>query len=418
MKKILIFALLLRLAVAPFFYHPDALDQLNWAKDLTDNGYNGFYLRDIPDAGPPNYPPLYFIIISAYDKIYDTVKNLLWSLNVNLLIFPSDFYIWFESDVGRIFFNKLLPILCDLGIGLLIYKILREYNSAKLSKSATLLYLFLPPSWYISSVWGQTDSLFILPLIFAYYLAICKKDGIWSVLFFTISFLIKPLAILAFPALFAILLKFKKRQVVEGMGLSLLVFLLSNIPFGLSLVPAQAFYFYLNNIREISGYVSSNAFNFWSIVFGFGTIRDSALWFTIPALVWGLIITGLFTIYYVLIIIKKRDYFTDISATGLSLFAMFLFLTRMHERYFYLPYIFLILLSILAKMNKWIIFIFTFIFIINLYHFWWVPGGDLFKYILSNRLVETLFCLAYILLFFYLERIREKISYDKQNIQK
>lgn len=123
LKKVFIIALFLRLIIAPFFHHSDVYDQINWAKDLESKGLTGFYQRDIPDAGPPNYPPLYFLTIYINNKIYLSSRSILWSLNTKLPLFPSNFYLWFESDAGRIVFNKFFPILGDLGIGYLIYLI-------------------------------------------------------------------------------------------------------------------------------------------------------------------------------------------------------------------------------------------------------------------------------------------------------
>ena len=121
-KIILFLAFILRLIFVPLVSHNDVYDQLNWAKDLERNGLVGFYDRDIPDAGDPNYPPLYFLTIYANNSVYLFTRNVLWSANTKIKIFPSQYYLWFENDHGRIAFNKLLPIFCDLGIGYLIYQ--------------------------------------------------------------------------------------------------------------------------------------------------------------------------------------------------------------------------------------------------------------------------------------------------------
>ena len=412
-KKILLIAFILRIIIVPFYHHDDTYDQLNWAKDLENRSLVGFYQRDIPDAGPPNYPPVYFLTIYAHNKTYLLLKNILWSLNTSFEIFPSKIYLWFESDLGRIAFNKILPIIGDLGVGYIIYLFCKKLKNQTLATKALLLYLFLPPSWYISSIWGQTDSIYLFPLLASIYFLIIKKNNFLSLILFTISFLIKPLAILILPIFLIYLIKLPLLKSIKGIIFSFLLFIMVHFPFGLKITEIPNFYIY--TVREISGYISSNAFNFWGVLYSFGPIKDSANLLGIPVFYWGLIITFVIMTYIIGLAVNKSENTIKIIKLTLFSYTSFLFLTRMHERYFYLTYILFILSYILFKKIKWFFYLSCFVFTINLYHYWWVPGGDLFKYFLSNRLVETIFCLVNLLVFFYLIRYGKRLIKDNSS---
>lgn len=198
-------------------------------------------------------------------------------------------------------------------------------------------------------------------------------------------------------------------QFAKGVLLSFILFMAVHIPFGLPLNPSAIFNFYIYTVREISGYVSSNAFNFWGVTHGFGPITDNINWFGTEAFYWGLTIMFLMMVYFVRLALKNSDEKVKFFLLTLFSYSSFLFLTRMHERYFYLMFILLVILYGLFKKLKWVLLAASFVFTVNLYHYWWVPGGDLLKYFLSARAVEIMFCLANLLLFFYLERFREKM---------
>src|SRR4030042_5277454 len=122
MKKLLVFALILRIFFSFLTHHPDTLDFLGWTKDININGLEGIYFRDVPDAGPANYPPVFYLYLGVNNWLYRTTDSFLWQINLKIPAFPSRLYLLFESDAGIIWFDKLIPIFSDLGVGYLIYK--------------------------------------------------------------------------------------------------------------------------------------------------------------------------------------------------------------------------------------------------------------------------------------------------------
>ncbi|MDP2946872.1 MAG: hypothetical protein Q8N88_02045, partial [Nanoarchaeota archaeon] len=76
-----------------------------------------------------------------------------------------------------------------------------------------------------------------------------------------------------------------------------------------------------------------------------------------------------------------------IFAAFLCAFSAFLFLPRMHERYFFTAYVFLAVLAGLKKSYFYLFIILGLIHFLNLYHFWWQPNIPFLVELLSNMMV-------------------------------
>lgn len=388
MKKVLILAFLLRLIVAPLSYHADTIDSLNWGKNLETFGFLGFYERDTPDAGPPNYPPGFYYILAANQWGYRLVKNVLWKINLEVPFFPSGFYLWFESDLGRIFFNKLPAIFADLAIGFLIYKFIGFLKNKKMAISAAALFLFSPPIWYVSALWGQNESLFALPLLASFYAVYRKRIPLAAVLF-TASFLIKPTMVLVSPIFLLYWVKEGKfKDLLRGTLLAALFFYMAHLLFSLENTFSWIFELYRYSVREISGYLVANAFNFWSLIFGFEPRADTTPFWGLPAYIWGIGVCGAAMWYLLTNLIRNRQIKRYLLAAVIISFVGFFFLPRIHERYFYFVLIFLAPLAGMERKFRKIFFLTSTVFFLNLYHHWWVPQIDLLIKLLSTKMIE------------------------------
>jgi hypothetical protein len=386
--KIFLLALLLRLVLAPLTKHSDVIDSLNWGKNLESFGFLEFYSRTIPDAGPQNYPPGFYYILTANQWVYRLVKNVLWKINLGIPLFPSGFYLWFESDLGRIFFNKLPAIFADLAIGFLIYRFVGFLKNKKTALFATALFLFSPPIWYISALWGQNESLFALPLLASFYAVYRKKIPLAAVLY-TASFLIKPTVILVSPIFLLYWIKEKKfKDLLKGVLLTALFFYIVHLPFSSDNTLSWIYELYRCRVREILGYLVANAFNFWSFIFGFEPRSDRIPFLGLSAHIWG-IGTYVVVMFYLLInLIKNKQIKRFLLAATIISFVGFFFLPRIHERYFYFVLIFLAPLVGMERKFRKIFFLTSTVFFLNLYHYWWVPRIDLVIKILSTRTIE------------------------------
>jgi len=156
-----------------------------------------------------------------------------------------------------------------------------------------------------------------------------------------------------------------------------------------------------NNIREVTGYLTANSFNLWSLVYGLSPISDSTKILGIPAFRLGEILYLILT-SFVIFKVKVKDHKSILYSFLILSLGAFLILTKMHERYYFLTFIFLALLSGVDKKLRKIYYLCSLLFFINLYHFWWMPKFAFLIDILSQNLVEKLLAILNILLFFSL----------------
>lgn len=389
MRRLLIISLLFRLILAPLAHHGDSYEFLNWGKNLEEFGLKGFYLRDTPDASDPNYPPGFYYVLLLNQKLYTLTRAATWQINVSIPPFPSQLFAWLDSDQGRIFFNKLPALLADIGLGYLIYHFVKEIKNRKAGVISSSIFLFSPPIWYNSSVWGSTESIFALPLLASFY-AVYKKRLVAAAILFMVAFLIKPTVLIALPIFaFSWLRSVKVSLFIKSALIILPLFYLVHLPFNTSLTPVWIINLYKNDVlREVLGYFVANSFNFWGLLFGFEPLPDSTLLLGIPGRIWGYSIFLSFAIYILLRLWRKITSPNILFAAALLSFAGFLFLTRVHERYFYLTLIFLAPLAGLEKKFKYPFWILSGIHLINLYHFWWTPRIDFLVNFFSLRAVE------------------------------
>jgi len=156
-KILFIFALILRLIIAPLFYHPDIKTQNFHFQFLSHGVINIYQYLDknkkfLPYQDTFNYPPLTYLSFSIGQLFLHP-------------ILPSDFFSWIndwgpnQNNYPNLFYFMLilkLPyIIFDLGIGFLLYKIY--------GKKILNLWLFNPLSIYLIYVLANFD---IVPVFF------------------------------------------------------------------------------------------------------------------------------------------------------------------------------------------------------------------------------------------------------------
>ncbi|HJY98712.1 MAG TPA: hypothetical protein VJ227_03290 [Patescibacteria group bacterium] len=407
--KIILLALVLRLVISFLGYHGDVNDFYWWAKELVFNGLSGFYDRNIANATQPIYPPVTSYLFWGAGQFHELFLKLLWFLNINISIFPSNLIFWMESPNGWFIFNKLPAILSDIGIIYVLYLFGRSLKNEKAGLVAASLFAFVPTFWYNSSLWGQTESVFALPMLGAFYL-LHKNKIKSSIALYTLALLTKPTAFFAFPVFaFWVLRKGKAKEVGIGILYSTLLAIALYFPFHPEGIINWIISFYLRSLNGVLGYTVANAFNFWALIFGFDNRPDTSPLFGIPANIIGntLFISSVAAVVY--LFMKKKDNINLIllSAAVVS-FAAFMFLPRMHERYFYPTLIFLIPLAISNKSMMKVFWAASIVHLINLFHFWWVPKVGFLVEFFSAQVVEKLLILFNIGIFFYLLYLYKK----------
>lgn len=405
MKKILLFALILRLVVALLGEHGDVINYYWWTKDLIDHGLLGFYDRNIANAMRPTYPPVTTYLFFLTGILHQLVWKVSWILNQTFPIFPSNFIFWLESIKGWYFFNKLPAIAADLGLTYLLFKFGESLKNKKAGIFSAAAFAFLPPFWYNSALWGQTDSVYALPLLASLYF-LHKKHLVFSAFLFVLSLLTKPNAVFVLPIYFIWWIKMSDfKKTLTSLFVVCVEILLLYLPFHPQNLIIWIAEFYQRSLGGELSYIVANAFNLWALLFGFDNRPDTTTLFGAPVYLIGNALFFASAALCMWITWKRKVNTPTLILLGAILsFCAFLFLPRMHERYFY-PALLLLTLSagVDPKLRKLFIALST-IHTINMYHFWWVPQIGLFIVLLSDHLVEKALIISNMVLFVFLVR--------------
>ena len=286
----------------------------------------------------------------------------------------------------------------DIGIGYLIYKYTRE-------KLISYFYLFNPGVIYLSALWGQTESA-VAFFALAGLMLLLRKEYIFSFWSIFTSLMIKATMLPLIPIVTAVSLrnKISLKQVALSLlflfvGLFLLGWLFTDHNFIIWMLTSYKQKFMVGPLNL--EYINLNAFNFWSLLLGLERISDKTLFLDLTLNHWAWILSLIFFVPIIFKLFKKRK--VDIFFASLIIFyAAFMFLPRMHERYFYPVFVFFPL--VLYKFHKFkkIYYLISFIFLINLYHWWPRPNIPIIFNFFDLELVERGLSLTNLASFAYL----------------
>jgi Gpi18-like mannosyltransferase len=198
---------------------------------------------------------------------------------------------------------KMPAVFSDMGLGILIYVICRQYYKRSKEKSTrlTLWYVLNPITWYVSGFHGQSEAVWIFLILLAWYFLYRYGQVVFAALCTALALAYKLPAILLFPAL---LLTLKKRNqqilfiVVVGV-----LFIGSLFP---EIITSQS-----NVVRQV--FLYSSALNIW----GFTSVARKFLLaetavHLIPLLAAFLKIVLFGTLgwtYFKYLLMEKKDFF-------------------------------------------------------------------------------------------------------------
>jgi hypothetical protein len=412
----------LRLSVSLLGYHGDLNNNISWGTIAYERGLSGFYEgysslgcendrlelceKKIVEKWPysaPNQPPLTILLFALVRFVWSLIREVIWYLNWEVLIFPSRF-LWFWDDKGMAFLIKLPSILTDLGIAVLIY--LYALNIFKKDKKTSIflasVWMLNPVSWYNSSVWGQTDSIVnFLGLVAIYFLI--KKDVVKFSIFLGLTFLFKASLTIFVPFL-GIYMIFQRLK-IKDFFTSFFWFLFTIFVVSVWFHPRVDLFLWLVRLyleRIIPGeigYLTANAFNFWWLVDS-GKVYDSIYYFGIPARVWGISIYLIVSAFSILWFARKQSYKRFFAVLAILAISSFLFMTRIHERYLY-PFFPVSTLLLAFDIPFWPLLYgaYSLIHLMNLYNLYWVPNFYPLYNALSLPWFTDLLAIANLLLF-------------------
>ena len=380
--SIYFFGFFLRIYLTRFGNVGDLLVFAEWGEKLLELGPYLFYKYEDWYFSYPTYPPLSALMYGGLAWIFR--QNIVLAHLHNLIKFPPAFvithltriapnglFLWQE---GYFLTLKLPAILGDLGVSYLIYKIVFDITkNKKTSFFALFAYLFNPVTIFVSSVWGQPESLIAFFGLFSFY-QLYKKKYLYSTLSLTISFLIKPTWVVLAPLYLYILSKTKisKNEFLVAVLVPLAFFVMTTFPFSkfeiLDFVTDNFFDRFLP-ISKGTSKASISSFNIHSIFLKIDRDFDTAKYLFISAKNFG------FSLYCALNLIVfdylKRNKIT-LKNMFVSLFIVgygsILLLTNMLERYFFIGFVPLVVVAFAdTKLFKYMIYL-NIIFGLNLFY--------------------------------------------------
>jgi len=312
-------------------YRGDFNTWLGWGSQIAESGFGNFYERHWCD-----YMPGYLYV--------------LWMLNGISKVIPG-------LPVEILF--KLPANLADLGISALIFFWVRGLASAKTALVCASAYFFNPAALSNSTFWGQVDSFHAFPIMLSVFLGLRKKSFL-SGLFIALAFMIKPQSIVVFPvigllaarSIIAPRLNFRPESILPVLfflvAIALTIFIVS-LPFIWNKLDSVTYAFtgpvelIISRFQASYGeykYTSLNAFNFWGAaamwasdeIVKFGLALRT--WGTIAFMTFYALVSGLLIFFTIVKSDIKKDYAYIVpEAITLILFALFLVVTRAHERH-------------------------------------------------------------------------------------
>jgi hypothetical protein len=399
---LILMALIFRFSLSWVVVHVDMFSNAGWGESIYKYGSLNFYDRNVWFFSWPTQPPVLTLLMGFAFQLYELITQFMVSighfiavnhLGANHILWYYDFIKWFSQDnYGDIFYHtglfislKIIPIFSDLFIAAIIYFLAVRAKSTKgLFLSAA--YLFLPFSWYLSSLWGQYDQTATLLLLLSVLALGSSGFFILSLSLFMLSAQIKPTTLVFMPLIGAWFLKMNTRLWVKALTIvlvalislsTLMVFSREN-PVSFATGKLYSMIFKKTEFR-----VSTASFNVWYLVHGNKPQEHSAKYLFIPAKYWSM---GFFASLNILVLawtFRKKvgnEYEKTFTALFIVGFGSWLLMTNMLERYGFAGLTAGLILAIYyPQIFKYWLGL-ALIFSLNLYYSWTYPEGLKFIY--------------------------------------
>ncbi|MDP9107342.1 MAG: glycosyltransferase family 39 protein, partial [Candidatus Eremiobacteraeota bacterium] len=349
-------------------FHSDVSSFEAWAGTLRDYPPWQFFTK----VGFSEYPPGYFVILWLVAKVYAVIPGAAGDAANGSPILRA--------------LVKLPSIAMDLVNAGVVFAIARRYASRGVALAAAAALALNPVAIYVSSYWGQIDSVSWGFALIAVWCVLRAGDApnktttwlTWAWLAFAFSILIKPHAatvgvlFLAYP--FATTdASVRARRLVEtavGIGAALALAL----AVGLLFHPhADVFGWLLGRYAFGSGiypYNSVNAFNLYALRQPFWQPDDAPLAIagihagTLAG--WGVALVLAATALIVGRYLQRRDDRALLEGAMLCALAFFVLATRMHERYVYGAFLLAMPLIAFGRAGGWAAFVLSVTTYLNL----------------------------------------------------
>lgn len=224
-------------------------------------------------------------------------------------------------------------MMADIATSYLIYRLARKYLSPEIAILASAFYIFNPAVIINSTLWGQADSFFTLIVALSVFMLAENRIGPASALF-TAAVLMKPQGIIFLPVLaFELLRQHKLKSFLTAAGSALGTAAAIVLPFSLGSGVMWIFRLFAGTVAEYP-YASVNAFNLFGLL-GANYTQDSSTLFLLSYHAWGLLFIVVITALAWSVYLKGNSRVFAAVAALLQIAGVFIFATRMHERYLF-----------------------------------------------------------------------------------
>ncbi len=363
LSLIVIGGLIVRIALAPYgSFEYDAAVMRNWAHILTTAPL-GFY----------------------YDQAFtpDHLPGDLWIL----WYVANAFRAVGDGDIDGLEFLlalKLVPAIADGAIGILLYAIARSIRDARAGLAAAAMFMFNPASIFLTSTWGQWDSVSMALALLAIVFFLQHRYVLAGPVL-TYAILIKPqfgiLLVLLVAAYVLYELTARPRpslwRTVQTIGLTLLasavLALAALLPFGIGVPPLTTQWSLVERLEyslDLWTGTTLRAFNAWILPIGVESAPpDSVVWGALTYQEWGVagFATCLLLAGFGFWLATRASFATALMTLCLAaMLGSFLFTTRVHERYLFPALVLAILLGAISRPMLVAPFILTGTFLVNL----------------------------------------------------
>jgi len=278
-----------------------------WAERLAAIGPAGFYAPGYFTSG---YPPGFLYV--------------LWCLGALLNDEPLRIAI------------KAVPILGDIGITILVAKLLWRHSGPAAAVIGAALWSLSPAAILAGPYWGQIDSVGSLAFLAALLAAGGGRWGLAGALA-ALAIMVKPqygltAVVLAAAATFELVRNRDWRPALRGAAAGLVVVSVLALPFRMGIPGLVGL---TREASELYPYTSLNAFNIWAVFTDFWKPDDPYLAFGAALLIAGLV-GSCIPLWW------RRDTAMLLATGALAAAAFYLLPTRAHERYIFPAFVLLL----------------------------------------------------------------------------
>ena len=355
---ILVLGLFVRLALVDNEGHGSDL-RLNqtWARSAAELGLAQSYVEQLDGGALPNYPPFSIMMFAGAGHLYKA-------------FFAPDSAV-LQPQLRRMV--KLPAIGADLLTCIFLYGLLAQWRSRKVALTGALLYALHPAVIHNSAVWGQTDAIYTLFAVAAFY-ALLHRESFTAGGFGILSLLTKPQGVIFFPLLLFLVRLRVKDILLFAVGLVVVLGLVL-VPFVLGGTLDSIITIYIGAV-DYYPTLSLNAYNLWWGLFAdaagstsdadflFGLMSYRNVGIMLFALVYGLIPLRFWHICRGSI--DKKDHAeTCFLLAGLVALAFFVLNTQMHERYMFPFLAFGLPLVFVSSSGAWLYGLISLAFLFN-----------------------------------------------------